>query len=222
MATAWAITGAAIKLQIEKKQRVASKQSQELQEQEQALYGCSLYGVYSYPFNQMSQDWSEKQVEGFYYHEISDECSKRSVGQMPVIVQVYTYILCQQHNIDYETVFALIEAESDCSWSIKGADGGVGYLQVHPKRHSAYLELYGDISDDILRDPFNNIRLGIEVLATIKQELQAEKPDCTIADVLEVYDSKLNTEQVLQRARQLKEETQAARSARKGAGNGRH
>lgn len=192
---------------------------QEMQEQEQELYGCSLYGEYSYPFNQMSQDWSEKQVEGFYYHEISDVC-KASIGRMPVIVQVYTYILCQQYNIDYETVFALIEAESSCIWWTRGADGGVGYLQVHPKRHSAYLELYGDISDDILRDPFDNIRLGIEVLAAIKQELQAEKPDCTIADILEVYDSNLNTEQVLQRAEQLKEETQAARSTQKGAGNG--
>lgn len=42
----------------------------------QQEYGCDIYGQYEYPYNTMSQDWSGDQVEGFYYHEITEECKK--------------------------------------------------------------------------------------------------------------------------------------------------
>lgn len=104
-------------------QVMAMKEEQTRQElRMQQEYGCDIYGQYEYPYNTMSQDWSEDQVEGFYYHEITEEC-KKAGGQFPVIMQVYTYIICEQNDVDYEMVFALIERESKCVWNAAG-DGG--------------------------------------------------------------------------------------------------
>lgn len=83
-------------------QVMAAKEEQTRQElRMQQEYGCDIYGQYEYPYNTMSQDWSGDQVEGFYYHEITEEC-KKAGGQFPVIMQVYTYIICEQNDVDYE------------------------------------------------------------------------------------------------------------------------
>lgn len=104
-------------------QVMTAKEEQTRQElRMQQEYGCDIYGQYEYPYNTMSQDWSGDQVEGFYYHEITEEC-KKAGGQFPVIMQVYTYIICEQNDVDYEMVFALIERESKCVWNAAG-DGG--------------------------------------------------------------------------------------------------
>jgi len=115
-------------------QVMAAKEEQTRQElRMQQEYGCDIYGQYEYPYNTMSQDWSGDQVEGFYYHEITEEC-KKAGGQFPVIMQVYTYIICEQNDVDYEMVFALIERESKCVWNAAG-DGGapVGLMQIEEK-----------------------------------------------------------------------------------------
>lgn len=115
-------------------QVMAAKEEQTRQElRMQQEYGCDIYGQYEYPYNTMSQDWSGDQVEGFYYHEITEEC-KKAGGQFPVIMQVYTYIICEQNDVDYEMVFALIERESKCVWNAAG-DGGepVGLMQIAEK-----------------------------------------------------------------------------------------
>ena len=66
-------------------QVMAMKEEQTRQElRMQQEYGCDIYGQYEYPYNTMSQDWSGDQVEGFYYHEITEEC-KKAGGQFPVI-----------------------------------------------------------------------------------------------------------------------------------------
>ena len=47
---------------------------------------------------------------------------------------MYTYIICEQNDVDYEMVFALIERESKCVWNAAG-DGGasVGLMQIAEK-----------------------------------------------------------------------------------------
>lgn len=113
-------------------QVMAMKEEQTRQElRMQQEYGCDIYGQYEYPYNTMSQDWSGDQVEGFYYHEITEEC-KKAGGQFPVIMQVYTYIICEQNDVDYEMVFALIERESKCVWN---ADGGGQNGHQGPERN---------------------------------------------------------------------------------------
>ena len=65
-------------------QVMALKEEQTRQElRMQQEYGCDIYGQYEYPYNTMSQDWSGDQVEGFYYHEITEECKKADKRGVP-------------------------------------------------------------------------------------------------------------------------------------------
>lgn len=110
--------GFAIGDMISAKGKTATEQESEAEEQTES----DLDADEEYPFNTMSQDWSGEDMEGFCYHEISDEC-KAAGGKFPVMAQIYTYIVCQNYGVDYEMVFALIEQESECNWNASG-DGG--------------------------------------------------------------------------------------------------
>lgn len=182
------------------------------------LYGIDdLYGEYGHPWNQMSQDWSVEDVDGFFYHEISDE-SKAAGGEFPVIAQVYTYIVCKNYGIDYEVVFALIEQESHFVWDAVGDDGGsIGLMQIQEKWHKDRMERLG-VND--LTNPYHNILVGVDFLA----ELQAQLDDneLQMADTLAAYNYGMNgaekylwtqgihwysyNESIMQRAEELKQE----------------
>lgn len=130
------------------------------------IYGCeSLTGAYGDPWGAMSQDWSGEDVEGFYYHEISEEC-KAAGGAFPVIAQIYTYIVCNNYGVDYEMVFALIEHESKCRWDAAG-DGGtsIGLMQVSEKWHADRMER---LNRSNLQDPYTNILIGVDFIAEIQ------------------------------------------------------
>lgn len=191
----------------------------EIQYTQQQIFGCELIGTYEYPFNQMSQDWGNDEVEGFYYHEISKEAAAAG-GQMPVIMQVYTYIVCQNYGVDYEMVFALIERESWCKWHIEGDDGdSVGYMQIQERWHKERMERLG-VAD--LTNPFGNVLVGVDYLA----ELYAKTGNWM--DTLAAYNYGLKGAQehlwsegiheyayntgIMERAQQLKDETAAARA----------
>ena len=126
------------------------------------VYGCkSLYGTYDFPWNTMSQDWGSDQVTGFYYHEISEEC-KAAGGELPTIIQVYTYIVCEQNGVDYEMVFALIEQESRCRWDAEGDNGTpIGLMQVSEKWHMQRMEELGAYD---LKNPYQNVLVGVNLL----------------------------------------------------------
>ena len=216
-----AITGTVNKKEVKeiKAETLEIQQKEDIAVDEVTLYGCELYGVYEYPFNMMSQDWSAEDVEGFYYHEISDE-AKAAGGTMPVIIQVYTYIVCRQYGVDYEMVFALIERESLCRWDIIGDDGeSTGYMQIQERWHKDRMERLG-VND--LKNPFQNIRVGVDYMA----ELQGRKGGNNM-DTLAAYnygyagakrclwdegvhEYTYNTE-IMKRAQELKEETAAGR-----------
>ena len=123
--------GIAIGNMVGTKEKTATEQESEAEEQTES----DLDADEEYPFNTMSQDWSGEDMEGFCYHEISDEC-KAAGGKFPVMAQIYTYIVCQNYGVDYEMVFALIERESECNWNASG-DGGTswGYMQIAQKWH---------------------------------------------------------------------------------------
>lgn len=183
-----------------------------------AIYGIEdLYGEYEYPWNQMSQDWSVDDVEGFFYHEISEE-SKEAGGAFPVIAQVYTYIVCKNYGIDYEVVFAMIEQESHFVWDAVGDDGGsIGLMQIKEKWHSDRMERLG-VND--LTNPYHNILVGVDFLA----ELQAQLDDneLQMVDTLAAYNYGMNgakkhlwsqgihwysyNERIMKRAEELKQE----------------
>lgn len=190
----------------------------EAQYTQQDIFGCELIGAYDYPFNMMSQDWGSDEVKGFYYHEISDD-AKAAGGQMPVIMQVYTYIVCQNYGVDYEMVFALIERESWCKWDAVGDDGdSIGYMQIQERWHKERMERLG-VTD--LTNPFGNVRVGVDYLAELYEKtgnwmdtLAAYNYGMTGAQKYlwseGVHEYKYNKE-IMERAQQLKDETAAAR-----------
>lgn len=148
------------------------------------VYGCELYGVYEYPWNQMSQDWGYEDVEGFYYHEITEEC-KAEGGSFPVIAQVYTYIVCKNAGVDYEVVFALIEQESSCVWNISGDSGkSIGLMQVAEKWHKDRMERLGCTD---MTNPYQNIMVGVDFLAELLKEVEQEDKQLQYADALAAY-----------------------------------
>lgn len=156
---------------------------EQMKENAMEVYGCeSLYGVYEYPWNTMSQDWSCEQVEGFFYHEISDK-AKAAGGAFPVIAQVYTYIICRQYEVDYEIVFALIEYESSFRWDASG-DGGtsIGLMQIAEKWHRERMER---LNCTDLTNPYQNIRVGVDFLAELQTTLADS--DFKMVDVLAAY-----------------------------------
>lgn len=193
------------------------------------VYGCkSLYGTYDFPWNTMSQDWGSDQVTGFYYHEISEEC-KAAGGELPTIIQVYTYIVCEQNGVDYEMVFALIEQESRCRWDAEGDNGtSIGLMQVSEKWHMQRMEELGAYD---LKNPYQNVLVGVNYLSEIQNDLRGTVPDEDLPYyTLVVYNygkqgAKANlwdqgvvkytyNTKIMDRAQQLKEEKKKAEEGR--------
>lgn len=194
------------------------------------VYGCkSLYGTYDFPWNTMSQDWGSDQVTGFYYHEISEEC-KAAGGELPTIIQVYTYIVCEQNGVDYEMVFALIEQESRCRWDAEGDNGtSIGLMQVSEKWHMQRMEELGAYD---LTNPYQNVLVGVNYLSEIQNDLRGTVSDEDLPYyTLAVYNygkqgAKANlwdqgvvkytyNTKIMDRAQQLKEEKKKAEEGRK-------
>lgn len=172
--------GFAIGDMISAKGKTATEQESEAEEQTES----DLDADEEYPFNTMSQDWSGEDMEGFCYHEISDEC-KAAGGKFPVMAQIYTYIVCQNYGVDYEMVFALIEQESECNWNASG-DGGasLGYMQIAQKWHKERMQR---LNCTDLTNPYQNVTVGIDYLKEIQDSLQEVPEDVRPYYVLAVY-----------------------------------
>lgn len=154
-----------------------------------ALYGCDwivdTVGVYPYPFNAMSQDWSAEDVAGFWYHDISIE-SKAVGGYFPPIAQVYTYIVCKSYGVDYEMIFALIEHESKFRYDAESAGGtAVGYMQVRQEWADGRVERLG-VTD--MKNPYQNILIGVAYIAELQETIARSGTQTLQADVLAAYD----------------------------------
>lgn len=194
-------------------------QNQELTPME--LYGCErLTGDYGYPWNTISQDWSADDLEGFWYHDITEDC-KAAGGELPPVIQIYTYIICRQYGVDYEMVYALIERESRCIWDARGDGGGsVGLMQIAERWHEERMERLGRNS---LENPYTNVLVGVDFLAEIKGKLKGDVPDADLPYYMLAWynygyaGAKENlwdkgivkyeyNEEIMQRAAQLKQE----------------
>lgn len=164
-------------------------------------------------------------MEGFYYHEITEEC-KKAGGQFPVIMQVYTYIICEQNDVDYEMVFALIERESKCVWNAAGNGGAsVGLMQIAEKWQQERMK---ELNCTDLTQPFQNVRVGVDILSELQEKLKETVPAEQLPyDVLAAYNYGLRGAQenlwaygvheyeynraILERAQELKQETKEAK-----------
>ena len=96
-------------------------------------------------------------------------------GELPTIIQVYTYIVCEQNDVDYEMVFALIEQESRCRWDAEGDNGtSIGLMQVSEKWHMQRMEELGAYD---LKNPYQNVLVGVNYLSEIQNDLRGTVPD---------------------------------------------
>lgn len=117
---------------------------------------------FQWPFNTMSADWGGEDLEGFTLYEIPADY-KRTGGTLPEVVQVYTYCLCRDYEVDFCTVLAVIEVESGYQWQASSGTA-VGYMQISPKWHQERMERLGFA--DVM-NPYWNIKTGIDYLAEL-------------------------------------------------------
>lgn len=134
---------------------------------------------YVYPFNTMSTDWDGSVYDnGFKLYEIPEEYAREG-GCFPEVVQVYLWCLCEQRDLDYYMVVALIERESGYKWDAAG-DGGnsVGYMQIGKKWHKEQMLEEG--VEDLL-NPYGNIRVGLNFLQYLnKKYLDNSGANCVL------------------------------------------
>lgn len=115
-----------------------------------------------YPYNLMSCDWGEGDTDGLTLYEIPEEY-ERTGGKLPQVVQVYTYCLCREYEIDYNVIIAMIEVESGYRWD---AESGMayGYMQIVPEYHEERIKRM-NVTD--IMQPYGNIRVGIDYFAEL-------------------------------------------------------
>ena len=125
----------------------------------------------AYPFNQMSADWSDEDLKGWWRYTIPSDF-ERTGGYLPDIVQVYTYSLCKQNNIRYSLVLAVMEIESGYQYDALSGTNDIGYMQVNYKWQQDKMP---DMTEKALYNPYVNIKVGIEYLVELSEEFTTEE-----------------------------------------------
>lgn len=128
-------------------------------------------------FDCMSEDWGAEDVEDFVFYELPEEYA--DTGYFPEKMQIYTRCLCEQYDVPYALVIAMIEHESGYVFD-KTGDGGnsKGYMQIYEKWHSDRMEKLG--CNDLM-NPYQNIRVGIDFLSYLLEKYG------TVQDALAAY-----------------------------------
>lgn len=129
-------------------------------------------------FDSRSVVFNEESAGDFAYYEIPKEY-KNAGGYFPEKIQLYTYYLCKEYGIRYELAIAIIEQESGYVFD-KVGDGGksIGYMQINKQFHEERMQELGDTD---LMDPYQNIEVGIDYLASLIDKYG------TIQDALTAY-----------------------------------
>ena len=108
----------------------------------------------------MSQNRKADDAKGFIFYELPEDF-KKSGGRLPEAVQVYTFCLCLENNVEFGIVLAVIETESGYRRDAKSSVA-YGYMQIVPSCHSERMKRLG-VSD--ILDPYQNIMTGIDYLS---------------------------------------------------------
>ncbi len=95
-------------------------------------------------------------------------------GCLPESVRVYLYNLCEQHNISYPLMLALIETESGYQWDAESPDGSCkGYAMISDRWHRERMQRLG-VED--IHDPYGNLDVSVDFIS----ELFAKYHDANI------------------------------------------
>lgn len=98
---------------------------------------------------------------GFKGYEIPEKYAKNG-GSFPKSIQIYLWELCEERELDYYTVVALIERESKYKADATGDNGASkGYMQIQQKWHKKRME---EEQVTNLYNPCGNIRVGLNFL----------------------------------------------------------
>lgn len=146
-------------------QEVRGRETPKIETEAETLDAYTDPDNFKEPFNRMSADWGADDVQGFTFYQIPPEY-KCNWGVLPGMVQVYTFCLCREYGVDYETVLAIIEKDSGYKWDAKSAVA-YGYMQIIPEYHHDRMERL-HVSD--IRDPYGNIKTGIDYLAELLEK----------------------------------------------------
>ncbi len=109
--------------------------------------------------------------DGFVAHEIPLEYQE-SGGDFPEDLQEFTYLQCEQNNVPYSLIVAMIEVESGYNNDAVSNCGAVGYMQVIEKWHKDRMAAHGY---DNLSDAEANIAVGIDYMAELLSKYDMEQ-----------------------------------------------
>ncbi len=171
---------------------------------------------YIYPFSTMSTDWGAEVYEsGFKYYQLPKKYVNTG-GCFPEVVQVYLWCLCQEKNIDYYMVVAMIERESGYKWNALSSAGTTkGFMQIDERWHKSRMQAEGV---DDLYNPYGNIRVGLNFLQEligkygedyhrVLMSYNMGETGCKNANNRGIYSTDYSR-YILQRAEELKQEIQ--------------
>ena len=127
-------------------------------------------GSLEYPFNLMSHDWGGEELEGWKPYQIPEE-DARYGGYLPECMQKFIYIVCNQNDVDYPLVLAMIGVESSYKWDAVSECHAVGYMQIVEKWHTDRMDRL-NVSD--LENPYSNVMVGIDYMAELLEEYPVE------------------------------------------------
>ena len=117
-------------------------------EQEETVAHMTPY--YSYSFMTYVEDvpTEETSFSGYDFIPLSAD------------MQVQIYAICEEYEISYDLIMAVIKTESEFQWLI-GDDGqAIGYMQIWPK----WWQKTADAVGLNINEPLDNVHLGIIIL----------------------------------------------------------
>lgn len=101
-----------------------------------------------------------------------EEPTKPTIYDVPLSddLQIHIATLCEKHHIDPEIVLGIIEQESNFDPKVVGDYGrSIGLMQIQPRWHKERMEYLGCWN---LTDPYDNVTLGIDILAELMDKYQ--------------------------------------------------
>ncbi len=117
-------------------------------------------------FDSTPHDWDGEPGKGFVSYELPKEYA--DTGYFPEKVQKYTHYICEQNNVPYALVLAVIERESGYKFNIVGDDGRTkGYMQIYGKYHTERMEELGCTD---LSNPYHNVKVGVDYLGELLEK----------------------------------------------------